>query len=195
VIEKIGLPGCAGQARATEQSQTPPSSKLSPAKSQVEAASADRRPQAREIARVLRARFPATFGSPNRPLKCGVRQDIVRSGLFTDEQIGAALASHCASFRYLRSVRENAVRVDLNGEPAGVVTRAEAVYARERITRIRARQAVKPQPKPESGRAEATDTQSGGAPGGAPAPTPAKPVAPRSRPVIDIAGQWKRASP
>jgi ProP effector len=85
--------------------------------------------------------YPRTF-FPNqaerRPLKLGVRNDLVadtaRHGL-SDAELRRALSQYCRSPGYLAACTEGAVRIDLNGMPAGTVT-AEAVAAAVKIARL-----------------------------------------------------------
>jgi ProP effector len=56
----------------------------------------------------------------------------------------AALSSHCNNPRYLMNMVEGATRVDLQGQPAGVVTAEEAARAQQRLAEL-----IKPKRMPE----------------------------------------------
>ncbi|CDI04547.1 hypothetical protein BN873_990018 [Candidatus Competibacter denitrificans Run_A_D11] len=70
-----------------------------------------------------------------RPLKIGIHQDLlaVLGEGFTRAEIKRLLGRYCNHVRYQRSLREGAVRIDLQGQPAGVVTAEEAEVARARL--------------------------------------------------------------
>jgi sRNA-binding protein len=111
-----------------------------------------RRPRKKRLAyegiALLTEKFPAAFGERNgarRPLKIGIDIDILadQSGFFiSSAAVRAALGSYTNSYRYLISMQPGAVRVDLFGQPAGVVTEEEAACARQLLA-----EKVKPQYK------------------------------------------------
>jgi sRNA-binding protein len=76
--------------------------------------------------------FPAAFAE-YKPLKRGVHKDIAQRLGRKDRTTLALLGSHLRRIGYLRVLTEGAVRVDLDGQPAGVVTSEDAVHARERL--------------------------------------------------------------
>jgi ProP effector len=63
-----------------------------------------------------------------------------------------ALARYCSNGGYLRSMRRGAIRIDLNGNPAGFVTAAEAAKAAEQaatqMLKAAARKKARPAPAP-----------------------------------------------
>jgi sRNA-binding protein len=63
-----------------------------------------------------------------RPLKHGIDQDTIAAtpGAFTPDELQAAPRFYCGNLYYFFACREGAERVDLNGEPAGTVSQAEA---------------------------------------------------------------------
>jgi ProP effector len=80
------------------------------------------------------AAFPAAFTLDPaliRPLKLGIRDDLYATSDISHRRISAALARYCRSPSYLKVLAEGAVRVDLAGKPAGMVTAAEATAARK----------------------------------------------------------------
>jgi sRNA-binding protein len=54
----------------------------------------------------------------------------IAAGKITKAELHAALACYCRHPAYLKACKAGAVRIDLNGKPAGTVTRKEADYAR-----------------------------------------------------------------
>jgi RNA chaperone ProQ/FINO-like protein len=86
--------------------------------------------------RILVLRFPAAFkslGSPKLPLRIGVREDILAQAPDLDPRlVAAAMRQYIYGFDYRRYLMEGAIRVDLNGEPAGVVTADQARFAASR---------------------------------------------------------------
>lgn len=90
---------------------------------------------------LLRAYFPACFKAVNdvTPLKKGIKQDLILR-LSTLEKIVTedkacmvkSLAYYVNTASYHKTVVEGAVRIDLDGNPAGVVTKEEAKYSVDR---------------------------------------------------------------
>ncbi|WP_080693551.1 ProQ/FinO family protein [Pseudomonas chlororaphis] len=85
--------------------------------------------------------FPRAFPrspAPKVPLKVGIYQDAAQHleqlGV-SSEQLKQAIATWCRGARYWSSLVENAVRVDLNGEPTGMVTPEQAQRANTRPSR------------------------------------------------------------
>jgi len=112
----------------------------SPRKSDASARISD--PLLLAIAR-LQQHFPRAF--PKKPankvpLKIGIYQDLTAHAqtLRLDQpQIKAAIQAWCQGSRYWACLTLDAVRVDLNGEPAGTVTEADAKRARQLAGRQR----------------------------------------------------------
>lgn len=91
----------------------------------------------------LQKHFPLAFPvnpAPKVPLKEGILKDAEQHlellGL-TLEQLKLGIATWCRGARYWSSMVENAPRLDLNGQPAGVVTATQAIYARQQASRQR----------------------------------------------------------
>jgi len=86
-------------------------------------------------------RFPAAFTAaryqPHRPLKVGIHRDL--ADILTRKEGHRILGTYTHRPTYLRAVTVGAARVDLNGEPVGVVTPAEAEMARAHLDRIEAK--------------------------------------------------------
>lgn len=102
---------------------------------------------------LLKAYFPQGFKSANevKPLKKGIKQDLVKR-LSTIETIVTedkacmvkSLAYYVNTAAYHKSVVEGATRIDLDGQPAGVVSAEEAKYSIERHqAKLQAKQAAK----------------------------------------------------
>lgn len=90
---------------------------------------------------LLRAYFPNCFKSLNevQPLKKGIKQDLVirlstLSNVVTEDKacMVKSLAYYVNTAAYHKCVVAGATRVDLDGQPAGVVTEQEAKYSVER---------------------------------------------------------------
>jgi ProP effector len=106
---------------------------------------------------LLAERFPAaffTFEGQRRPLKIGIAADICEAvPEINKEHLQWALARYCMSPGYLRSLTGGAMRVDLAGDDAGIVTAeaaakaigmlAQVVTARRKRTAKVAREPVK----------------------------------------------------
>lgn len=83
----------------------------------------------------LQKKFPLAFPknpAPKVPLKIGIHKDILEQS----EQLGidksdlrAAIKTWCRGKRYWECLLEDAVRVDLEGNAAGLVTKADADQA------------------------------------------------------------------
>jgi ProP effector len=91
---------------------------------------------------LLKVYFPLGFkpASEVRPLKKGIKQDLVKR-LSTIETIVTedkacmvkSLSYYVNTAAYHKSVVEGAVRIDLDGNPAGIVSGEEAKYSIERF--------------------------------------------------------------
>lgn len=85
----------------------------------------------------LQKHFPNAFPkspAPKLPMKIGIHKDL----LARSEQLGIskkalreAIKAWCWGNRYWACIVEDTVRVDLNGDEAGCVTKADAEQARE----------------------------------------------------------------
>lgn len=91
---------------------------------------------------LLRSYFPGAFKPMNQvqPLKKGIKEDLVQR-LSTMEKITTddkacmvkSLSFYVNTVAYHRLVIEGASRLDLDGQPAGVVTAEEARYSQEKM--------------------------------------------------------------
>lgn len=95
-----------------------------------------------DIIGLLAERFPkcfAVYERRRRPLKLGIHHDITD---IDPAALTAALRSYVSADGYLCRCLVGAPRIDLNGEPAGVVTAEEAASSKARLddNRKRAKQ-------------------------------------------------------
>jgi sRNA-binding protein len=93
---------------------------------------------------LLADRYPKAFAVQNQrrlPLKLGIHGDIVASigGALTPKELRRALRWYTGSLGYLREMLAGAARIDLQGDPSGVVTATEAQRAREMLAQLLAR--------------------------------------------------------
>lgn len=89
----------------------------------------------KEIIAYLVEKFPACFSikGPAKPLKVGIFQDLAES-LSEDENVSKtrlrqALRHYTSSWRYLKSIKVGAQRVDLAGENVAEIDQEQADYA------------------------------------------------------------------
>jgi ProP effector len=89
---------------------------------------------------LLKAYFPNCFKEikETQPLKIGIKQDLVkRLATLEDIVLGdkacmvSSLAYYVSSAAYHKNVLEGAMRIDLDGNPAGQVSPEEAKYSAE----------------------------------------------------------------
>jgi len=96
---------------------------------------------------LLAETFPKAFfiyERRRRPLKLGIHLDIlaVMDGVITAEELSDALRFYVSNDSYLRTCREGAVRIDLNGEPVGKVSAEDAANSTAVLASRRLRQAA-----------------------------------------------------
>ncbi|RMM79812.1 ProQ activator of osmoprotectant transporter ProP [Pseudomonas coronafaciens pv. striafaciens] len=91
----------------------------------------------------LQKHFPLAFPvnpAPKVPLKEGILKDAEQHlellGL-TSEQLKLGISTWCRGSRYWKSMVENAPRLDLNGQPVGIVTTLQALHAKRQASRQR----------------------------------------------------------
>jgi ProP effector len=93
--------------------------------------------------------FPQTFALekylPHRPLKVGIHPDILaRCPALTRRELGPSLRAYTRRIIYLQGLVAGAVRVDLDGNPAGEVSAADAEHAAATLAEILAARETKP---------------------------------------------------
>lgn len=92
-------------------------------------AGADPAPASAPNILALAETYPACFDGENpRPLKLGIHRDLMAAG-FEKAAVKRTLARYCNRPRYRKALCAGAIRIDLQGQPAGVVTAAEAETA------------------------------------------------------------------
>ncbi len=96
----------------------------------------------------LAERFPACFNfTTPQPLKIGIRDDLLAlPDGFERPAVKRFLTRYCNRPRYRRCLKAGAVRVDLQGQPAGLVTVEEAEAARTAVAAWKAHKAGLPPP-------------------------------------------------
>lgn len=92
----------------------------------------------------LQKHFPLAFPvnpAPKVPLKEGILKDAEQHlellGISL-EQLKLGIAAWCRGGRYWSAMTENAPRLDLQGQPVGVVTAPQALHAKQQARRQRA---------------------------------------------------------
>ena len=103
----------------------------------------------KDIIAYLAEKFPLCFilEGEAKPLKIGLFQDLA-DALQDDErvsktQLRQALRQYTSNWRYLHGCREGAVRVDLQGNPAGVLEAEHVAHAAQQLADAKARVAEK----------------------------------------------------
>ncbi|MDE2426286.1 MAG: ProQ/FinO family protein [Elusimicrobia bacterium] len=94
-------------------------------------------------------KFPACFkarGEPKRLLKIGISKDIkARYPEMSNRAIASAVGDYVRGPTYLRNFVEGAVRIDLDGNEAGLVTAEQVAFASAKLAKILV--AMKPKSK------------------------------------------------
>ena len=100
-------------------------------------------PPTKEVIAYLAQKFPLCFSLEGeaKPLKVGLFQDLAEA-LADDEtvsktQLRQVLRTYTMSWRYLACCQENAVRVGLQGEEAGVVDAQQAEHAAQSLAQAK----------------------------------------------------------
>jgi ProP effector len=93
------------------------------------------REAARQVLEYFKQRWPRAFCEPPKPLKRGIGKDIAAAlgRSFPNRALRFALSTWCRSRRYRQAHVEGAVRVDLEGAPAGIVTAEDFAAVREKL--------------------------------------------------------------
>jgi ProP effector len=93
---------------------------------------------------LLAEKWPWCFSiieSGRRPLKLGIRDDVLNAlgGAISAGKVSAALRWYVSSPEYQRRLVHGAWRVDLNGKPAGIVSRENEAHDRAQLPAIEAK--------------------------------------------------------
>ena len=93
---------------------------------------------------LLSEKFPKAFNGRRQPLKLGIHRDVeaALADAATVTAIKQALHFYVTNQGYIEAIKAGASRIDLDGNPAGVVTTEEAHDAMVRLQRIK--QLLKP---------------------------------------------------
>jgi ProP effector len=97
----------------------------------------------------LATRFPAAFvfdkWEPHRPLACGIFEQL-RDACpdMGRRSLKMALFFYTGRLRYREALVEQALRIDIDGHPVGVVSHEEAQHAAQRVAAEKARRASQP---------------------------------------------------
>jgi sRNA-binding protein len=103
--------------------------------------------EAAEIIAELTRRYPNAFSADPtrvRPLAVGLKDVLLQQCTRSPKHLENAMRRYTGSAGYLNATIEGAVRVDLDGQDAGVVTVHQAEYAKRRLAKMAARLAAKP---------------------------------------------------
>lgn len=106
------------------------------------------REEALALISLLEERFPncfAVFERRRRPLKIGIHQDIIAATGFAPNELGRALRRYTQADGNLAKLKAGAARIDLDGQPAGLVTAAEAEQATQALAERKAQRAARKQ--------------------------------------------------
>ena len=121
----------------------------------------------KEIIAALAEKFPACFSVDGqaKPLKVGIFQDIAET--LTEEdaisktRLRQALRHYTSSWRYLKSVKQGAFRVDLAGEQVAEIDQEQAEYAAKTLKESQEKFGYKKNAKSEKGEKPATNKHKG----------------------------------
>ncbi|WP_457942143.1 ProQ/FINO family protein [Vreelandella alkaliphila] len=98
-----------------------------------ETAAVPQPPSPQALLRQWYKRYPhAFFTGHTKPLKVGIHQDLAQREPWSGKLIRRALANYVNLPRYVKSMREGAERIDLDGNSAGKVDKEAARHASER---------------------------------------------------------------
>jgi hypothetical protein len=80
--------------------------------------------------------YPSCFRRPRQPLKIGIHNDIIiRHPELRPSLIASALKTYTRSLGYLETLKTDAARIDLEGNPVGTVTAADEEDAKRKIAK------------------------------------------------------------
>jgi sRNA-binding protein len=103
--------------------------------------------EAAEIIAELTKLYPNAFSadpSRVRPLAVGLKDVLLQHCTRSPKHLENAMRRYTGSAGYLNATVEGAVRVNLDGQEAGVVTVHQAEYAKRRLAKMAARLAARP---------------------------------------------------
>lgn len=103
----------------------------------------------KEIIAYLAEKFPLCFSLEGeaKPIKVGLFQDLAEAlkddPKVSKTQLRHALRQYTSNWRYLHGCKEGAVRVDLQGNPAGVLDQQHVEHAAQQLAEAKAKVAEK----------------------------------------------------
>ncbi len=103
----------------------------------------------KEIIAYLAEKFPLCFSLEGeaKPIKIGLFQDLAEAlkddPKVSKTQLRYALRQYTSNWRYLHGCKEGAVRVDLQGNPAGVLEQEHVQHAAQQLADAKAKLAEK----------------------------------------------------
>ncbi|MGO2131846.1 MAG: ProQ/FINO family protein, partial [Halomonas sp.] len=80
----------------------------------------------------------AFFKGHTLPLKVGIHEDLAAAEPWPEKLVRRALACYVNLPRYLKAMRNDAGRIDLQGQPAGSVDQGAADHAQRKLERLQA---------------------------------------------------------
>jgi sRNA-binding protein len=97
---------------------------------------------------LLAEKYPRTFSlcpARRKPLAISIHNTILLelAGVITEDELNRVMRHYTWGIGYLRNSRAGAWRYDLQGNPAGVVTRKEDANARMRLAAVEKKLAVR----------------------------------------------------
>jgi sRNA-binding protein len=126
-----------GADRNTGRGGVSPGSDDASQKSTAPAPTQDIRADAIAAIELFRELYPHAFPlyGARLPLKIGIKAEIIGDvhGAMKPHEVNDAMRFYTSSAAYLRCLRPEAVRVDLAGNPVGIVTAADAAQAGETL--------------------------------------------------------------
>ncbi|WP_342224701.1 ProQ/FinO family protein [Rickettsia endosymbiont of Urophora cardui] len=83
--------------------------------------------ESKQILKLLQTKYPLCFSIPAKPLAIGISKEVIalENDNFSKQQIKRFFRRYCADYRYKKLLVEGAQRFNLDGSPAGLVTKAE----------------------------------------------------------------------
>jgi ProP effector len=100
-----------------------------------------------ELIAVVAELFPAVFVAdrwkPHKPIKIGIHQDLIDSGVLQPDECRILLRRYCSRLMYQRAVAAGGLRYGLDGEPAGEVTAEQIAGGKSVVAAIEAKRAAR----------------------------------------------------
>jgi sRNA-binding protein len=91
------------------------------------------------LAELFPACFVADKWEPHRPLKVGIKADLIATGLLTPNECRRVLGLYVGRLGYQKAVAAGGMRVDLDGWPAGEVQPDQAEHAAAAVAQMEAK--------------------------------------------------------